>query len=247
MMKIITWNSRGNPTLNIKKKLFFEKMIKNLSPNIILIQECGTLYETIQNAKIPNYWIVRSPHAGALNKRCNSCIISDGEMTEIKYLTQQSSNGRAMSYGRYSVEYSGVRIFMVVGTMHSNAYFDAACDARNAFKKVMNDYPNTPIIIGGDFNTEPYEMSTLKRRKIELGTYSRGIGMKVAAPENCTINKKKYDYFVHNEFVVLKNTRRYSGQGGSDHFPVITEVTRVEFCMQSGRKRKKVCINLGTG
>ncbi|WP_437585919.1 endonuclease/exonuclease/phosphatase family protein [Sorangium sp. So ce1000] len=211
---IATWNSRGNPAASPAKHKVLLSLIKDCS--VILLQECGKL----KQSDLPrNRHLYASEHAGAYNNRCRSAIISNVPLRNIDGGTLPSSNGRAYSYGIYENA-------LMVGTLHANASNDAGMDRRaaaEAMLKLTKNHNLIGFVLGGDFNVDP------GGRTITVGGSWRGKDAKIAYCRPPThIHGGKLDYFIYfsqdSGAVECLNTRRGRRLGGSDHYPVITDV-----------------------
>lgn len=158
-----------------------------------------------------------STHAGAINPRCNSCIISDRQLQNHGISTLRSSTGRACSYGEYLPG-------LVVATLHASASSLAGGDATGAASELGNLFTDEAIIIGGDFNAEPVDLSGKTRSK-QIGTSSRGERWNIITSGMATHdNGKVYDYFIANNNLTNPGARNHTTNGGSDHTPVMTEI-----------------------
>ena len=215
LLSIATWNSRGNPANDNDKLAVLNCLFRE--HRIILIQECGGLS---RSNLPPGASIIASDHVGAYHNRCNSCIISDQLLQNVGSFTLPSSNGRACTYGNYGQG-------LIVGTLHANAHYDAAHDAAGALAQLSHEFPNMPVILGGDFNAEPIDLSTGRTRSKLVGTTSRGVGFHIASPGVSThTSGRTLDFFVLNSQLISKNTRTHFTNGGSDHKPVMTAVAQ---------------------
>lgn len=217
MPNIITWNSRGNP-VNDQDKLSVLASILNGIYDVILLQECGRLNQAdITNIR-NGYHFYSSPHAGAHNLRCNSCIITRGRLTNVSRIDLPSANGRACIVGTYNN--------VLIGTLHSNANNAAACDAASVASRIRRYSNGLPIIIGGDFNVEPFDLTltgnlAYRTRRRQVGTASRRADYSIACPpSNTHTSRNIYDYFMYTGRIRFSDTRTLLRNGGSDHLPV---------------------------
>ncbi|WP_437672188.1 endonuclease/exonuclease/phosphatase family protein [Sorangium sp. So ce131] len=215
-ISIATWNSQGNPH-NSPAKREVLRWLQEHCP-VILLQECGRLQ---QENLLPGRHLYISPHAGALNNRCISAIISNGPLTRRGSGTLMSSNGRSYSYGVF-------RDALIVATLHANASGDAPVDGRAAATAMarLSRRFNLNFVLGGDFNAEPSRLAG-RTRHIRVGSRGRGADVYVASCGSVTHigrrGNRELDYFIY-EGVTCSNTTRFHRLGGSDHYPVITVV-----------------------
>ena len=210
---ITTWNTQGNPANSQSKREVLDDLLK-LS-DVLLIQECGALDATDVPGK--NFYL--AAHAGALNSRCNTCMISNQPLSGVVTQTLAGGTGRSALYGIYNST-------LIVGTMHAISAPAAPHDATTLMQNLLSKNPGQAIIIGGDFNADPSQMSTGRTRSKTVGSGSRGIDVQIASP-GCVTQKsgRTLDYFIHTTNIISKNTGRYRTNGGSDHYPVATSIS----------------------
>jgi hypothetical protein len=218
--RIATWNSRGSPAGNDDKMDVLRYLMNN--NDVVLIQECGRLAVTDLpgGTNLAPCYFYLMLHAGAFNERCNSCIISNVALDNLDRITLNSSNGRSST--------CGIRNGVVVATLHANASYDAACDVRGAIASLGTRYPGVPCVLGGDFNTEPIDLSTGRTRSVTVGSSSRGTDFNLVVPASTTHvgqnSNRTLDYFALSHELGGGNAHTYHSLGGSDHYPVMIEV-----------------------
>jgi exonuclease III len=212
-MRIATWNSRGTPAGNVDKMAVLDAL--KGACDIIVLQECGTL--TAAQAGVPAANFYSAPPAGAFNVRCSSCILARTAFTHTSSQSLASSSGRSVM----AVAWSNY----VVATLHAAASGAAAFDGSTALTWLVRTAGNMArIILGGDFNAEPMELSNGKTRSKTVGTSSRGVGFHIASPGGAThTNGRTLDYYIHTPAVRMWNTAPHHLRGGSDHVPVLSD------------------------
>lgn len=215
-IKIATWNSQGDPSPVPAKKEVLERLLREC--HVVLIQECGDLARTWRGGGT----IHASPHIGAFNNRCNSCILSQIPFQRLNSWTLPSSNGRRCTYGWCQ---PSENISLIVATLHANAWVDAAYDGRQAVNTLHQRHPGQDFIVGGDFNREPISL-TGRTRRVRVGTRTRGADFQLATCNLPTHSRgRELDFFIRSPALTTRFTRRYHLWGGSDHCPVLTTIS----------------------
>lgn len=153
-IKILTWNTQGNPLNHNSKKAELD-MIVGSGLDVILLQECGGF---TKRASYNGYTVYGTQQLGAFNNRCACAILFQGDYQTGKI--HYSHTGRLLLWVRYEGIY--------VACVHCVSSNSAGEDRRQA-ARIMHDVAasSKPIIIGGDFNVVPSGGS------LNLGTRTR--------------------------------------------------------------------------
>lgn len=209
-MRLCTWNSRGDPTTNSQKRAVLQDLCRR--NDVVLIQECGRMSNFFQY--FSNLYIAKVNQAGAFNSRCSTAIVSR-EFFYYDTNSLQSSTGRSSisaTFGQFTVM-----------TLHAES--GTGADVYSALQK----YPS--FILGADMNCTPEEMNSRHTtqhgtRGVQAGSTTRGSQLRISHPNVPTLDhsQKILDYFIHTPDIICRNTERYHANGGSDHFPVETEI-----------------------
>jgi hypothetical protein len=212
LLKIATWNSQGNPTRNEVTTKTLQWLLDNCS--VIFLQECGALEASDLPQGCYFSWV---EHLGAKNRRCRTGLISNMQLQDIKYESLLSSSGRMWLAGIYDMKY-------VVATLHAEASGVAGIDTDGAVKDLLKNYgEKAPLVIGADFNRDPFEVSNSRTRSAHFGTASRGVDFDVVSVGKATHEHgATLDYFLTRN-VGCVGTARYPTRGGSDHYPIYSE------------------------
>ncbi|MHA2367127.1 MAG: endonuclease/exonuclease/phosphatase family protein [Candidatus Hodarchaeales archaeon] len=198
LISIATWNTQGSPLNNDDK----EEILKSISQeyNYILLQECGSLANSLN---FGSFQIYSSKPAGAFCDRCSTAILSKNIL--------KSGKAIDMSTGREGIWISDNGVY--IAAIHCTA--NGTAQDRSYMLKAMNKIAGeSPLIIGGDFNTSPPDDPYLN-----VGTQFRPIWFNVDSQSQPTQKSGKIlDYFVSRN-VQCGSVRKYRTKV-SDHHAV---------------------------
>lgn len=209
-MKICTWNSQGDPTNNSLKENILAFLSREI--DVILLQECGRL-SRIGNI-LPGWHWALLPQAGAFNLRCSTAIVSKWNFSyKPEYL--KSGTGRSLL----------IATFLHIPTIQILTLHAESRTGSDVFPVLQNR--TGLFIIGGDMNCQPSTLSDTYGSGTRSIIIDRaGTRAFISSPPSYTHPGSHHtlDYFIYSAGVACNNTKTYPLMG-SDHYPVITEVT----------------------
>lgn len=223
---VATWNTQGNPQNAANKMAMLEDLLKRV--DFVCIQEAGQL--ALQNPnrdvwRLGNYYIVGVDHAGAFNQRCATAVMSKHELilerpisipgtlnTIENPLYLQSGSGRFCPLVTAKVQNSRV----IIGSAHAEASHSAGLDLGTVLDKIASR--EIPIIVGGDWNTEPNSLIRRYPRNIAFS------GQPTHPSKSPRRQDTELDYFCFSSSCTSVRTYLFPQQALlSDHYAVIGE------------------------